>query len=173
MKRFWHWLTFPSWLNADRLEAHARANRLEEICVDQRERLADAKKELERLTQLIAQVRVSQSTIGRAGWEVMAFIPEEALEYVRQRRPDHILLHKLIERVVWVLVKQALDGINRVDAMGRVSALVFGMPGQCADNRCVQALFDSAGKYKLSDHLHDTKQLSQSNPGSLGAWAAA
>ncbi len=98
----------------------------------------------------LLQVRVRQSVLDRAGWEVMCFIPEEVL-----KSRD---MQGLILQTARRLVEQAIKGIHRVDSMGKVCALVFA-PLNTKDAphapEYVQAMFDKEGKFKMSEKCWD------------------
>jgi hypothetical protein len=102
------------------------------------------------------QVRVSQSTTQRAGWEVMCFIPEEALRMM----PENYILDKVARE----LVRLAREGIIRVRANGTCCALVFeplNLKEPARAPRFVQALWDQGGKFKLSEKCWDQRSNEQ------------
>jgi len=118
----------------------------------------------QRYTELRAQlmqVRVSQSTIKRAGWEIMCFIPEEVLDSMR----ESYSLTDVVENTAQGLVRLALDGVNRVRANGTCCALVFEplnlKEGPARAPRFVQALWDQGGKFKLSEKCWDQRSNEQ------------
>ena len=108
----------------------------------------------------LMQVRVSQSTIKRAGWEIMCFIPEEVLDSMRERHS----LTEVVENTAQGLVRLALDGVNRVRANGTCCALVFeplNLKEPARAPRFVQALWDQGGKFKLSEKCWDQRSNEQ------------
>jgi len=112
----------------------------------------------------LVQVRVSQSKLARAGWEVMCFIPEEALRQLRHPGNRQERIDRFVLKVTRELVRLAIAGIVRVDSMGKVSALVF--EPLCLNEkprapRFVQALFDKDGEYKLSEKCWDSRSEEQ------------
>lgn len=118
----------------------------------------------QRYTELRAQlmqIRVSQSTIKRAGWEIMCFIPEEVLDSMR----ESYSLTDVVENTAQGLVRLALDGVNRVRANGTCCALVFEplnlKEGPARAPRFVQALWDQGGKFKLSEKCWDQRSNEQ------------
>jgi len=118
----------------------------------------------QRYTELRAQlmqIRVSQSTIKRAGWEIMCFIPEEVLDSMR----EGYSLTDVVENTAQGLVRLALDGVNRVRANGTCCALVFEplklKEGPARAPRFVQALWDQGGKFKLSEKCWDQRSNEQ------------
>ena len=157
--KFWHWLTFPNRLLVE-LE---RERQLSDMAV---ERCSAAQEWAKLLEAQLIQTRVSQSRIGRAGWEVMCFIPEEVLNRIRVC-PDSAnsrTLIGLIEQVVTKQVTQALAGINRVDAQGKVTALIFAplsLHSPADEPRYVQAVFEKDGQYKAHEKLWDGRSEEQ------------
>jgi len=117
----------------------------------------------QRYTELRAQlmqIRVSQSTIKRAGWEIMCFIPEEVLDSMR----ESYSLTDVVENTAQGLVRLALDGVNRVRANGTCCALVFeplNLKEPARAPRFVQALWDQGGKFKLSEKCWDQRSNEQ------------
>lgn len=160
MKKLWRWLTFPHQLHRERCEAVAKAQFLKRAYATTHASLMSREAELRALRAQLVQVRVSQSRIGRAGWEVMSFIPEETLKVARK----DTRLTELIREITLNLVSYALAGINRVDSQGRVCALVFeplDMNQPARAPKYVQALFDDEGKFKLSEKCWDTRTEEQ------------
>ena len=118
------------------------------------------------LRSQVMQMRVSQSTLKRAGWEVMCFIPEEVIE----ARQDGLCL-----KVARELVTLAIDGVNRVRANGTCCALVFeplNMNEPPRAPRFVQALWDDHGEFKMSEKCWDQrteeKRVRQAATGGFG-----
>jgi hypothetical protein len=116
----------------------------------------------------LMQIRVSQSTIARAGWEVMAFIPEGVL----QDRPGHPANGWLVLRVAKELVDLALKGVHRVRTNGTCCALVFeplNVNEPVRAPRFVQALWDHDGEFKLSEKCWDQRTEEQRVRNAAGA----
>ena len=164
--KLWNWLTFPTRLahyagvNLGLAESYAESYRLT------LERLRGKEKVISELEAQLVQTRVSQSRIGRAGWEVMCFIPEEVLNQFGPDRnaKNNPAFFKLIEEIVTKQVTRALAGINRVDAQGKVCALVFeplDMRRPARSPRFVQALFDKEGEFKMSEKCWDSRSEEQ------------
>jgi len=132
-------------------------------------RCGAAKEAYESLRAQVVQLRVGQSTIGRAGWEVMCFIPEEVIEKIANSLEEPRMLHdpqwrSLVTRIGVELVDLALRGVNRVRSNGTVAALVFGplkLNEAARAPRFVQALWDSDGNYKLSEKCWDQRSEAQ------------
>ncbi len=122
------------------------------------------------LTRNLVELRVSQSDISRAGWAVMCFIPEEVVKVLQQERkqghPPFVVpkYESIVHRVTEELVRLAIDGVLRIDREGKVSALVFeplDLSKPPAAPRFVQALFESDGKFKLSNRCWDQRTEEQ------------
>ena len=116
------------------------------------------------LQSQLVQIRVGQSKFSRAGWEVMCFIPEEALKQLRHPGHNQARIDGLVLQVTRELVRLAIAGIVRVDAQGKVSALVFeplNMNEKPRAPRFVQALFDKDGEFKLSEKCWDQRSEEQ------------
>jgi hypothetical protein len=123
-------------------------------CAEQAEQ--DSARMYKELRAQLMQVRVSQSTTQRAGWEVMCFIPEEALRMM----PENYILDKVARE----LVRLAREGIIRVRANGTCCALVFeplNLKEPARAPRFVQALWDQGGKFKLSEKCWDQRSNEQ------------
>jgi hypothetical protein len=126
---------------------------LREIANDYNRRYAE-------LRAQVMQIRVSQSTVKRAGWEVMCFIPEECLDPKRMQYDTT----KLVQKVAAELVLLALGGVNRVRSNGSCCALVFeplNINGPARAPRFVQALWDKGGEFKLSEKCWDQRSEEQ------------
>jgi len=125
-----------------------------------------SRKRMNFLAAQLVQVRVHQSRVKRAGWEVMCFIPEEVLEcFGPDRNPSNSpKLYQAIEQVTNKLVTCALAGINRIDAQGKVTALIFAplsLRSPADEPRYVQAVFEKDGKYKMHEKLWDGRSEEQ------------
>jgi hypothetical protein len=144
----------------DRLRLELERKVQEIWCAQQAEQ--DSARMYKELRAQLMQVRVSQSTIKRAGWEVMCFIPEEALDVAKH--PGMLRYQELLRRVAEQLVILALDGVHRVLANGTCCALVFepldlNQPARAP--RFVQALWDQGGEFKLSEKCWDQRTEEQ------------
>lgn len=134
---------------------------LAELVRCQKER-DDWKGRYESLRTQLLRLRVSQSTTGRAGWEVMCFLPEEIIDVLKREKAAHSVSHHrwLVERVTKELVDLAISGVVRVSGEGKVSALIFE-PLDCDRTarapRYAQALWDSYGEFKRSDKRWDKR----------------
>ena len=120
----------------------------------------EANRQYRELRAQLVQIRVAPSTLGRAGWEIMCFIPEECLNSMRAKWQ----VMKLAEKAATELVVLALEGTNRVRANGKCCALVFEPLNINAPARApkfVQALWDHDGKFKLSDKCWDQRTEEQ------------
>ena len=119
----------------------------------------------QRYTELRAQlmqIRVSQSTIKRAGWEIMCFIPEEVIKVAGH--PGMPRFHATCRKVAEELIMLALQGVTRVRANGTCCALVFeplNLKEPARAPRFVQALWDQGGKFKLSEKCWDQRSNEQ------------
>lgn len=163
MKRFWNWITGRHTIAELRHNNLVLITDLERARFDYHKARDIAEENIRRYQELRAQmmqIRVSQSTTSRAGWEIMCFIPEEIMPRMRQK----FGVIKLAERVARELVVLAFDGINRVRANGSCCALVFeplNMNEPARAPRFVQALWDHEGKFKLSEKCWDTRTEEQ------------
>jgi hypothetical protein len=125
-----------------------------------KQKARDANQQYQELRAQLVQIRVSQSAVKRAGWEVMCFIPEECLISMRSQ----LNLTKLAEKAAVELLVLALGGIHRVRANGRCCALVFeplNINAPARAPRFVQALWDHEGKFKLSEKCWDQRTEEQ------------
>lgn len=114
----------------------------------------------------LAQVRVSQSTTSRAGWEVMCFIPEEVITryHLTTAANGGADFRWFVKRITMELVALAVKGITRVRANGTCCALVFeplNMKEPVRAPRFVQALWDQEGSFKMSDKCWDQRTEEQ------------
>ena len=167
--RIWRWFTYPTALSRALKISDKQAQFYEDSYLRVQAQLflkeQDVKclsNQLDWLRAQIVQVRVQQSRVGRAGWEVMCFIPEEILNQLGpDRNPlNNVMVGSLINQVTNKLVTCAIAGINRVDSQGRVCALVFEPLDMRAKPKApayVQALFDKQGEYKLSEKAWDSR----------------
>ena len=124
-------------------------------------RIKELENELGALRAQVANIRVSQAQEGRAGWEVMAYIPEVVIKWA-QEKPEHKVW--LIDRIVRGLVEYALQGIVKVDSNGKVNALVFApldINGPAEAPKWVMALFHKDGKFKLSERAWITPETEE------------
>jgi hypothetical protein len=127
----------------------------------------EANRQYRELRAQIIQMRVSQSTMGRAGWEVMCFIPEECLDHMS----EHEYTEDLVNRVAKELIRLALGGVNRVRANGTCCALVFeplNINEPARAPKFVQALWDHDGKFKLSEKCWDQRTEEQRTRNAAG-----
>jgi hypothetical protein len=129
-------------------------------CAQQAEQ--DSARMYKELRAQLMQVRVSQSTLKRAGWEVMCFIPEEVIKVAGH--PGMPRFHATCRKVAEELILLALQGVNRVRANGTCCALVFepldlNQPARAP--RFVQALWDQGGEFKLSEKCWDQRTEEQ------------
>lgn len=152
--------------NARREQAAQQSynERQDKLMIQGAERIQELLHKVQFLQAQLMQVRVSQATEGRAGWEVCVYIPEETLNYTRNHPDRESAAQSLLDNVCEALVKTALAGINRVDAQGKVCALVFepldiNKPARAP--RYVQALFDKDGMYKMSERCWDQRTEEQ------------
>jgi hypothetical protein len=155
----WHWFTYPVHLDRARKQAEKNEDIFRDVYHETREMLFAREAELKALRAQLVQLRVAPAVERRAGWEVMAFIPEEVLDAVRGRNAlfDADWEH-LIKRITVSLVDYAIKGIYRVRANGKVTALIFGpvsLHSPADAPRMVEALFDKDGKFKTSQDVWD------------------
>jgi len=116
------------------------------------------------MTRALVELRVKQSALSRAGWEVMCFIPEEVLEKLRADGAKNPYRTRIVKRITAELVRLAIDGIVRVTSDGKVCALVFAPLDTRfapAAPEYVQALHDNQGTFKLSEKAWDTRNEEQ------------
>jgi hypothetical protein len=169
IKRFFNWVTGRG--EIDRLRQRLACLQIE---IDRarwdeehaKQHAIEAERGYEELRAQVMQIRVSQSTVKRAGWEVMCFVPEEVLEHCHTTY--NILggsdWRYLVKRVAMELADLALKGIHRVRSNGKCCALVFqplNINGPAKAPEFVQALWDNDGKFKLSEKCWDTRTEEQ------------
>jgi hypothetical protein len=185
MKRFLNWLLYPHRLarayrqckrTHDAMAEELYRARIEaaglalEVEIFEKARIKDGERiqvllhQVEYLRAQLMQVRVSQATEGRAGWEVCCYIPEEVLHYTRNHPYKENAAQSLLDNILCALMETAIKGINRVDSQGKVCALVFeplNINAPARAPRYVQALFDKDGKYKMSEKAWDQRTEEQ------------
>lgn len=113
------------------------------------------------LRSQVLHLRVSQATEGRAGWEIMAYIPEAVLKAI-SHNPG--LRDWYETEVAQNLVRYAMKGIVKVNAEGKVNALVFApldIDGKPEAPKWVMALYNKDGKFKMSERAWITPETEE------------
>lgn len=97
-----------------------------------RNKVAELEHALQRARAQLCQLRVVQEKIGeRIGYMVGAFIPEGTVAKMRGWSAEQ--REEFKRAVVDALVANALNGIVRINARGRMVAMVFLPPGTTGD----------------------------------------
>lgn len=171
IKRFFNWITGRTEIarlreanDRLRLETERQAFSMQRMQITTEE----AVRKYQELRAQVMQIRVSQSTLKRAGWEVMCFIPEEILEGIEKDAEGNFIretfLSSLVKRATTQLVDLAIRGIVRVRENGKCCALVFeplNINGPARAPKFVQALWDKGGEFKLSEKCWDRRSEEQ------------
>lgn len=151
--KIWRWFTEPAVLAK-------RAKFFEDLHLDKHRQLMATMQHVEKLRAQLVRVQAAQALdYGNLGWQVSAFIPESMLWEIRRHGPEGKEMKRLLEIMLAVLVHKAVQGVYTVDAMGKVSALMFGMESE--KDVFVQALFDQRGRFRVSDRTWDQQQQPQ------------
>ncbi len=106
-----------------------------------RPEVAALRKQAEHARAQLMQLRVENSdpaSLGRIGWQVSAWIPQEVLDTITSERKAQHLKRDIADG----LVDQALRGIFRVNSKGAVAALVFEPMSLDSDKRVVSVWFE-------------------------------
>lgn len=105
------------------------------------------------LRQQVVQLRVSNddpASMGRIGWQVSAWIPQEVVDKMRAgenlNHPDHMSVRQWVEHIAHTLVIQAIKGIFRVNAKGNMTALVFEPLSLESNKRVLSCWFEGDEK---------------------------
>lgn len=128
--------------------SYAMVTRAHENSVAER---AELMKQLRDLRAQLVNVRVAQAERPRMGWEIMAYIPEEALKEIEKGDVDLLQSSRLIADA---LVNLALQGIINVDKMGKCNALIFSplnINGPAEASKWVVGLFENNGRFSVSE----------------------
>jgi len=130
MKKLLRW--FLNWMSGDALdevdrlrEQNKRQNDLCATLAQDSLALEKLRIEYQHLRSQVMQLRVENSDpkqLGRLGWQVSAFIPEETLRHLRTH-PQ--IYNAFVNRIAAVLVHNAVQGIVKLNSAGKSVALIF------------------------------------------------